>query len=115
MSDDLIYDNYNSVEKDIPIMYFVGWGNRESVFGTLRIRIVCFFLELKKCFAYTNLDYKKYLKIDKKLFRPSKTVSLSSNTNKAKKILNYKVKTNLNKLIAIMMENDLKIEEQNNN
>jgi len=51
MSDDLIYDNYNSVEKDIPIMYFVGWGNRESVFGTLRIRIVCFFLELKKRFS----------------------------------------------------------------
>ena len=55
------------------------------------------------------------IKIHKKLFRPSKTVSLSSNTNKAKKILNYKVKTNLNKLITIMMKNDLKIEEQNNN
>ena len=51
MSDDLIYDNYNSVEIDTPIMYFVGWGNREAVFGTLRIRIVCFFLELKKRFS----------------------------------------------------------------
>jgi len=68
---------------------------------------------VKNCFKYVGLDYKKYLKIDRKLFRPSKTTSLSSDIRKAKKIINYKVKTNLNKLISIMMENDLKIEKDN--
>ena len=52
-----------------------------------------------------------YEDIDKKIFRPSRTVSLVGDTNKAKKILKYKVKTNLDKLISIMMENDLKIEK----
>ena len=49
--------------------------------------------------------------IDKKLFRPSKTATLVGNTNKAKKFLKYKVKTNLDELISIMMENDLNIEK----
>tara|TARA_B100000686_G_C16726457_1_gene938090 strand:- start:56 stop:1036 length:981 start_codon:yes stop_codon:yes gene_type:complete len=65
---------------------------------------------VQKSFAYVGLDYKKYLVIDKKLFRPSKTVSLSGDTKKAQKILKYKVNTKLDKLISIMMENDLKIE-----
>ena len=68
---------------------------------------------VKKCFDYVALDYKKYIKIEKKLFRPSKTVSLVGNTNKAKKILKYRIKTNLDKLISIMMENDLKLEKNN--
>ena len=69
---------------------------------------------VKKSFDYVGLDYKKYLKVDKKLFRPSKTVSLAGDIKKAQKTLKYKVKTDLNKLISIMMENDLKIEDRNN-
>ncbi len=68
---------------------------------------------VKKSFNYVGLDYKKYIKIEKKLFRPSKTVSLVGNTNKARKILKYRTKTNLDKLISIMMENDLKLEKNN--
>ena len=64
----------------------------------------------KKCFQYVGLNYKKYLKINKKLLRPSKTVSLVGDISKAKKTFNFKIKTNLDKLIAIMMDNDLKIE-----
>ena len=65
---------------------------------------------VKKCFDYVGLNYKKYLKVDKKLFRPSKNVSLVGNTNKAHKTFNFKAETNLEKLVSIMMENDLKIE-----
>ena len=64
----------------------------------------------KKCFQYVGLNYKKYLRINNKLFRPSKTVSLTGDTNKARKTFNFKIKTNLDKLISIMMNNDLKIE-----
>ena len=66
---------------------------------------------VKKCFSYVGLNYKKYLKINKKFYRPSKTASLAGDTKKAQKILRYKVKTNLDKLISIMMENDLRIEK----
>ena len=66
---------------------------------------------VKKCFSYVGLNYKKYLKINKKFYRPSETASLAGDTKKAQKILRYKVKTNLDKLISIMMENDLRIEK----
>ncbi len=49
---------------------------------------------VKKCFQYVGLDYKKYLKINKKLFRSSKTTTLVGDTYKAKKIFNFKIKTN---------------------
>ena len=60
-----------------------------------------------------GLNYKNYLVINKGLFRPSRTVSLVGNTKKARKAIKYKVKTNLDQLISIMMENDLKIEKNN--
>ena len=64
----------------------------------------------KKCFQHVGLNYKKYLRINKKLLRKSKTVSLIGDTKKAKKTFNYKNKTSLNEIISIMMNNDLKIE-----
>ena len=63
---------------------------------------------VKKCFDYLGLNYKKYLKIDKKLFRPSKTRNLLADTSKARKDFNFKIKTNLDSLIKIMMDNELK-------
>ena len=60
-----------------------------------------------ECFKYVGLDYKKYLKVDKKLLRPSKTVTLKANTNKAKKQLGFKAKTKIKDLIKIMMDEEL--------
>ena len=59
-------------------------------------------------FKYVGLDYKKYLKVDTKLLRKNKTKDLKADLTKAKKILNYKVKTNIKELIKIMMEHELK-------
>jgi GDPmannose 4,6-dehydratase len=63
---------------------------------------------VKKCFLYVGLNYKKYIKIDKKLIRPSKTSVLRGNINKAKKTFGYKPKTTLDDLIKIMMDSELK-------
>ncbi len=68
---------------------------------------------LKKSFEYVGLNYKNYLTINKKLLRRGKTATLVADTSKAKKIFNYKSKTNIDKIISIMMENDLKIESEN--
>ena len=51
-----------------------------------------------------------YLKINKNLLRPSNTASLVADTSKAKKTFNFKVERNLESIISIMMENDLKLE-----
>ena len=63
---------------------------------------------VKKCFAYVDLDYKKYVKIDPKLIRKAKTSSLMGNTTKAQKYIKFnRKKTNLDQLIKIMMDAEL--------
>ena len=76
------------------------------VIATGQIYSVEYFV--KQCFSYVGLDYKKFVKIDKKLIRPSKTSILKGNTAKAKKAFGYKLKTKLNDLIKIMMDCELK-------
>jgi len=78
------------------------------VIGTGKTYSIRYFV--KKCFEYVDLDYKKFVILNKKLIRPSSTVTLKANNKKAKKILKFNVKTDINKLIKIMMDNDLKIE-----
>ena len=65
---------------------------------------------VKKCFQYVGLNYKKYLRVNKKFLRPSKNTTLIGDTSKAKRKFNFKIETNLEQIIIIMMENDLKIE-----
>ena len=76
------------------------------VIATGEVHSVEYFL--KNCFSYVGLNYKKYLKINKKLLRPSKTNILKGDTKKAKKMFNYKIKTKLKDLIKIMMDDELK-------
>ena len=76
------------------------------VIATGEVHSVEYFL--KNCFSYVGLNYKKYLKINKKLLRPSKTNILTGDTKKAKKMFNYKIKTKLKDLIKIMMDDELK-------
>ena len=75
------------------------------VIGTGKLTTVREFT--KKCFNYFGLNYKEYIKIDKKLLRPSKTSNLKADFSKAKKILNYSPKTNIDQLIKIMIEDEI--------
>ena len=61
----------------------------------------------EKCFKYVGLDYKKYLRTNKKFLRPAKTSVLIGDTSKIKKIINFKIKYDLDKIIKIMMEYEL--------
>jgi len=89
--------SWKIMQKKKPDFYVIGTGRNNSVE---------YFV--KKCFEYVGLNYKNHIKIDKKLFRPSKTRNLLADTAKAKKDLNFKIKTNLNDLIKIMMDDELK-------
>ncbi len=89
--------SWKIMQKKKPDFYVIGTGKNNTVE---------YFV--KKCFDYVGLNYKKYIKIDKKLFRPSKTRNLLADTSKAKKELDFKLKTNLDGLIKIMMDNELK-------
>ena len=63
---------------------------------------------VKECFSYVGLNYKKYIKIDKKLFRPVKNSPLKGNTSKAKRAFGFKNKTSIDDLIVIMMSAELR-------
>jgi len=89
--------SWKIMQKKKPDFYVIGTGRNNSVE---------YFV--KKCFEYVGLNYKNHIKIDKNLFRPSKTRNLLADTIKAKKDLNFKIKTNLNDLIKIMMDDELK-------
>ncbi len=99
---DYVEAAYKIVQQKKPDFFIIATGKKYSVKDFV-----------KKCFSYVGLDYKKHIVIDKKLLRPSKTVSLVGNIKKAQKVFQYKVNTNLDQLISIMMENDLKIEKNN--
>ena len=62
---------------------------------------------MKRRFKRVNLDYKKYIKIDKKLFRPNDNIILKANFNKAKRILNWKPKISFKSLVNEMVDYDL--------
>ena len=60
-------------------------------------------------FSRANLDWQKYVKIDKRYLRPSEVDSLVGNASKAEKILGWKPKTNWKKLAEIMVDADIKL------
>jgi len=62
----------------------------------------------KEAFDIVGLDWKKYVKSDKKFFRPYELDHLRGNAKKAAKHLKWKPKITFKKLVKIMVEADLK-------
>ena len=77
--------------------YVIGSGKQYSV-----IEFV------KKAFSSVNLNYKNFLKIDKKLIRPSEVDSLLADSSKAKKKLKWKPEINFKVMIKEMVLSDIK-------
>ncbi len=61
----------------------------------------------EKAFSFAGLDYKKYIAVNKKFFRPAEVEVLVGDYSKAKNILNWMPTISLDELIAEMVENDL--------
>lgn len=99
---DYVEASYNMMQLKKPNFFVIGSGKAYSIE---------YFV--KKTFAYVGLNYKKYVFIDKKLLRKAKNKTLVADTSKAKKFFNFKINTDINKLIKIMIENDLKLEKNN--
>ena len=87
----------------------------DFVIGTGKLHSVKDFLKI--AFNHVNLDYKKHIKIDKKLIRLKDVNILKANSTKAKKILKWKSKTSFKKLVTTMVDYELKLLQniKNNN
>ena len=62
----------------------------------------------KIAFSIVGLNYKKYIKIDKNLFRPAEVTTLLANPSKAKKTLKWRQKISFKQLVKEMVESDIK-------
>jgi GDPmannose 4,6-dehydratase len=69
---------------------------------------------LRKALVAAELDddLEKYVDFDKTLLRPSEVDLLVGDPRKAQEVLGWSAKTNLDELIYIMIENDLRIESE---
>jgi len=59
---------------------------------------------LKTAFQYFNLDYQKYLRVNKKFMRPNEPRKLCGDSTKARKILGWKPSLNFTEMIHEMCE-----------
>ena len=78
----------------------------DYVIGTGRLNSVEDFV--KKAFKHVDLNYKKYLKIDKKLFRKKDSKARLANPLKLTRKLKWKRKFNFESLVVEMVESELK-------
>jgi GDPmannose 4,6-dehydratase len=62
---------------------------------------------LKEAFGYVGLDYKKYVKTDKRYFRPIEVNLLHGDYSKARKMLGWKPRTSFKELVRLMVDADL--------
>ena len=61
----------------------------------------------KMAFSIVGLDYKKYVKIDKSLYRPAEVQTLLGDFSKARKLLKWKPKVSFKNLVKDMVLSDL--------
>lgn len=83
---------------------------RDFVIGTGKTHTVKDFLKI--AFKSQNLDYRKYLVIDKKLLRKTDKIILRADYKKAKTILKWKPQINFRSLINEMVNFDLNKQEK---
>jgi GDPmannose 4,6-dehydratase len=62
---------------------------------------------LDVAFGYLNLDWKKHVEIDPRLFRPTEVDVLIGDASKAKRVLGWGPTVNFNQLVQMMVEAEL--------
>lgn len=79
----------------------------DYVIGTDESHSVKEFVET--AFNHIGLDWKKYVVVDKNLYRPAEVYDLRADFSKARRILKWKPKVKFEQLVRIMVDHDLKI------
>jgi len=79
----------------------------DFVLGTGRSHSVKEFVA--KAFEYVGLNWKKYVAIDPRYFRPNEVEKLIADSRKAKKVLAWNPKIKFNDLVKIMVDSDMRL------
>lgn len=90
------------LQQDKPRDYVIATGETHSVRD---------FLE--EAFGYAGLDWRKYVKIDKRYLRPMEVDVLIGDSTKAKKILKWRPRVNFRQLVRMMVDADMELTKKN--
>ena len=60
-------------------------------------------------FSYLDLDWRKYVVIDKSLFRPADIISVRANPTKADKLLGWKARYEMRDVAKMMVEAEMEL------
>jgi GDPmannose 4,6-dehydratase len=93
---DYVFAMWKMLQLKVPEDFVIGTGKVHSVKQFLKI-----------AFSRVNLDYKKFIKIDKKHFRKKDKILLKANFKKAQKILRWQPKISFKTMINEMVDYDL--------
>jgi len=88
---------YLMLQQDKPGSYVIATGETHSIKEFVKL-----------AFELVGLNWKKYVKIDKKFFRPIDLDYLRGNPNKAKRELGWKPKMKFKKLVKMMLDEDIR-------
>ena len=89
---------YLMMQQNEPDDYVIGTGTSHSVREFVEV-----------AFLYAGLgDWKQYVEIDPRYYRPTEVENLNADPRKAKVKLGWEAKTNFNDLVKIMVEADIK-------
>ena len=84
---------------------------QDYVIGTGKTYSVKQFVDI--AFKHVKLDYKDYIKIDKKLFRPAEVDLLKADFSKAKRELKWRPDISFDNLVKLMVDSDIKFIKNN--
>ncbi len=93
---DFVEAMYLMLQEKKPDDYVVATGETHTVKKFVELAFDC-----------AGLNWKKYVKQDKSLFRPAEVNQLIGNYSKAKRVLGWKPKVKFEQLVKMMMEEDL--------
>uniref|UniRef100_A0A6M3IWJ2 GDP-mannose 4,6-dehydratase n=1 Tax=viral metagenome TaxID=1070528 RepID=A0A6M3IWJ2_9ZZZZ len=84
------------LQQDEPDDFVLGTGETHSVKEFV-----------KTAFDYAGLDWKEYVEIDQRYFRPTEVEALQADASKAKNILGWSPKITFNDIVRIMVDYDM--------
>lgn len=67
---------------------------------------------LEETFGYLELDWKKYVEVDKRYFRPAEVDLLLGDPSKAKRLLGWKPRTTFRDLVRVMVDSDMALAKE---
>ena len=95
---DFVESMWQILQQDEPDDFVIATGENHSV---------CEFAE--KVFQKLDLDYKEYVEVDQRYFRPTEVDVLLGDSTKAQKVLGWKPRVSFDQLIDMMIEADLEL------